>query len=129
MLTLHDPIGSRVVCRYPNVADSELVGQPVEGSNVSRPIVSDDFLHHSPPTQNFFEDKRAESVTCFGVKCMPFWPCSEGAASLDDVAKSRGRGHEHGVDVRFAKEGCWSSDSGQYADFSSLSELALVAGV
>src|SRR5216684_4504579 len=120
MLALHYPISPRVVCRYLDVADARLVGQPVESGNIGGPIVGNNLFHCSPPTQNFFEDKRAESVTRFGVKCMPFWPCGEGAASLDDVVKSRGRGHEHGVDVCFAKEGCWSSDGGWYADFSSL---------
>src|SRR5258707_11711028 len=129
MLVLHDPVSPRVVCRYLDVADPKLVGQPVESGNIGSPIVSNNLFHCSPPTQNFFEDKRAESATRFRAKCAPFWPCGEGAVSLDDVAKSRGQGHEHGVDVHFAKEGCWSSNSGRYADFSSLLELALVAGV
>ncbi len=60
---------------------------------------------------------------------MPFRPCSKQATSLDNVVETGGRGHEHRVDVGFAKEGCREGNHGRDEDFSSLAKLALVASI
>src|SRR5258708_37501118 len=49
--------------------------------------------------------------------------------SLDNVAETGGRWHEHRVDVGFAKEGCREGNRGRDEDFSSLVKLALVASI
>ena len=62
------------------------------------------------------------------TKSAPLGPCGEGAAGLYDIPETRGRWHEHCIDVGFAEEWCRSGDGGQYVDFGGLMQLALVAG-
>jgi hypothetical protein len=47
---------------------------------------------------------------------------------LDDVAVAGSAGHQHGVNVCFAKEGHGDGNGGQDADLGGLLDLAFVAG-
>ena len=58
---------------------------------------------------------------------MPFWICSQGALSLDDVAVATGSRHNHSIDMDFVKESAHNRNSWGDVQFGGLANLAFMA--
>jgi hypothetical protein len=111
------------------VLDIVALCKPIEGGNIGCSIVCNDLLDSSPSAQDFFEEEGTKGGSSLGLESTPLWPCSERTSSLNNVSEATCMGHEHGIDVGFAKEGCQRGDSGWDLDFRCLADLAFVAGL
>ena len=60
---------------------------------------------------------------------MPFWICSQGAPSLDDVVVATGLRHNHSIDIDFVKQSTHDKNSQGDVQFGGLVNLIFVAGV
>ena len=108
--------------------DTIPIHKPVEGGNIRRAVVGDDFFDGSPPAQNFLEKKHTKGPACLSTEGVPLWPGGKGAVGLGDVTEAAGRGHKHGVDVEFVEKRGRDCNGGQNADLGGLAKLALMAG-
>ena len=58
---------------------------------------------------------------------MPFWICSQGTPSLDDVAVAARSRHNHSINMDFVKESAHDGNSQGDVQFGGLVNLAFVA--
>ena len=109
--------------------DAILVSEPVEHSDISGAIVSNDFGNSTPAAENVFKDKSADGSACFSSECTSFGPGQEGTAGLDDIAEARSKGHEHGVNINLVKEGSRKVDNRRDVNLGGLMKLAFMTSV
>ena len=109
------------------MVDVVLFGERLGGGDEGFPVVRDEFDDGSPTREDVFEDELGEGFSIVGRERAVFGIGGEGASGLHDVSVATVRGHEHDVDVNFAKErGGRGRDWGSL-EFGELSGLTLMA--
>ena len=74
-------------------------------------------------TEDVLESKRC----ILRLQHVPFWVCSQGALSLDDVAVATGSRHNHSINMDFVKQSTHDRNSQGDVQFGSLVNLTFVA--
>ena len=129
MLSLNDAVSMRVIGGNADVMNAIVVCKPIQRGDVGGTVVSNNFFDCAPSAQHVFEKEGSDRAAGFCMERAPFWPGGERTTSLSDVPKAMCRWPGHSVDIDFAEKGCWDSDSGRNANFGSLMQLALMAGI
>jgi hypothetical protein len=129
MTSLNNPVSLRVIRGDTDVSYIVPVCKLLECGHEGRAIVSNDFSKRSPSTEDVLENERRESQTRFRMHHVPFRIRGHRASCLDEIAKPARLRHEHGVNMRFAKQASRYHNRRRDMKLRRLTDLTLVAGL
>ena len=96
MLGLHNSISSGIVAGYPNMVDVVSLAKPVCSSDIGHGVISDNFSHTSPPTEDT-EDEHPNNLSRFRGRSLPLGPRDKSALGMKDITIAPDFRHEEGI--------------------------------
>ena len=127
MRPLYNAVSLLVVTGYVDVIQVVLLGKASNCFDDWGSIVGNDFVKSTLVTDDVFKYPFSDSIGIFPSEHVEFGVMDWQTLALDDVLELVGQGHKHRVDIDFAKQWSWCSDSEQYQDFGCLVNLTDMA--